>query len=91
MPGAALAAAERPQEQEKQDGPLQHAAPVRPQYIFASAQGTLPRTHPQRDCMRSGHKLKYIVIRYYFGALPFEKGNCRQGAGWVILAKLRPG
>src|ERR1700687_4735786 len=37
MPCAALAAAERPQEQEKQDGPLQDAAPVRPQNILTSA------------------------------------------------------
>jgi hypothetical protein len=37
MPGAALAAAERPHEQGKQDGPLQDAAPVRPQNIFTSA------------------------------------------------------
>jgi len=37
MPGAALAAAERPQEQEKQDGPLQDASPVRPQNILTSA------------------------------------------------------
>jgi hypothetical protein len=37
MPGAALAAAERPQEQEKQDGPLQYAAPVRAQNIFTAA------------------------------------------------------
>jgi hypothetical protein len=37
MPGAALAAAERPQEQEKQHGPLQHAAPVRTQNIFTPA------------------------------------------------------
>jgi hypothetical protein len=37
MPCTALAAAERPQEQEKQDGPLQDAAPVRPQNIFTPA------------------------------------------------------
>jgi hypothetical protein len=37
MPRAALAAAERPQEQEKQYGPLQDAAAVRPQNILASA------------------------------------------------------
>jgi hypothetical protein len=36
MSGAALAAAERPQEQEKQDGPLQYAAPVRAQNIFTA-------------------------------------------------------
>jgi hypothetical protein len=29
MPGAALAAAKRPQEQEKKHSPLQHAAPMR--------------------------------------------------------------
>jgi hypothetical protein len=58
-----LAAAERPQEQEKQDGPFQHAAPVRPQNIFTSAQGALPRTQRKRDCMRPGHEFKYIVKR----------------------------
>jgi hypothetical protein len=63
MPGAALAAAERPQKQEKQDGPFQDAAPVRPQNIFTSTERALPSSNPKRDCMRSGHFLQYIVNR----------------------------
>jgi hypothetical protein len=63
MPGAALAAAERPQEQQKKDGPLQHAVPVRAQNVLASAQGTSPRAEPKRDGVRSGHRFKYIVKR----------------------------
>jgi hypothetical protein len=63
MPCAALAAAERPQEQEEQDGPLQEAAPVRPQNILTSAQGALPRPYPKRNGVRPGHKFGYIVTR----------------------------
>jgi hypothetical protein len=63
MPRAALAAAERPQEQEEQDGPLQDAAPVRAKDIFASAKRAAPRAQTKRDCMRSGHKSRYIVKR----------------------------
>jgi hypothetical protein len=43
MPRGALAAAERPQEQEEDDGPLQNAAQVRAQDIFASAKRAAPR------------------------------------------------
>jgi len=63
MPGAALAAAERPQEQEKQDGPLQEAAPVRPQNILTSAERAPPSSNQKRDCVRSGHVFQYIVNR----------------------------
>jgi len=56
MPGAALAAAERPQEQEEQDAPFQEASPVRPQNIVAPAERAPPGSNPKRDCMRSGHK-----------------------------------
>jgi hypothetical protein len=47
MPGAAPAAAKRPEEQEKQDGPLQNAAPVRAQNIFTSAKGASPSAYPK--------------------------------------------
>jgi len=42
MPCAALATTKQHQEQEKQDGPLQNAAPVRAQNIFTSAKVTSP-------------------------------------------------
>jgi len=47
MPGAALAAAERAQEQEEQYGPFQDAAAVRAQNIFTSAKRALTRAHPK--------------------------------------------
>ncbi len=47
VPGAALAAAKRPDEQKKEDAPLQHAAPVRTQNILAAAERAASRTHPK--------------------------------------------
>jgi hypothetical protein len=47
MPGAALAATERPEEQEKQDGPFQNAAPMRAQNIFTSAKRALTSAYPK--------------------------------------------
>ena len=61
MPGAALAAAERAQEQEEQDGPLQYAAAVRAQNIFTSAKRASPTAQPKRDCVCPGHNFKYLV------------------------------
>jgi hypothetical protein len=63
MPGAALAAAERPHQQKKHDGPLDEPAPVRTQNVPAAAERALPRTDPEGNRVRPGHKLKYIVRR----------------------------
>jgi len=63
MPGAAFAAAERPQEQERQDGPFQHAMPVRADDILVPAQRALARAHPKRNCVRFDHEYQYIAVR----------------------------
>jgi len=63
MPGAALAAAKRPQEQGQQEGPLQNAPAMRAQNILASAQRAMPGSETDRNGVRSGHEFGNIAMR----------------------------
>jgi hypothetical protein len=63
MAGAAFAAAERPQQEKRQDGPFQHAVPVRTRHILAPAQRALARACAKRYGVRLDHPIQYIVTR----------------------------
>jgi hypothetical protein len=56
MPRAALTAAKRPQEQRKQEDPLQDAFSMGTQNVFATAKRASPRANPKRNCLCSGHQ-----------------------------------
>ena len=85
MPRAALAAAERPQEQRQQDGPLQHAPPVGAQDILASAKRTSSRTPRKRNRVYLRHKSHPGYLRMITRLVPFARVRLPRRRASVIL------